>query len=1272
MEIINPILQGHILMPDVLTGIQLDPAFAADKQAMSDAYSSALGLYRTYKARLKSENGLKEDRALNSWLIPFLSELGFDPEPAAPYVDPTTQTSFAISHRHRASGLPLHLRPLLKSTDQPDLDKLGNKGRQSPHNHLQDYLNCTEHTYGLLFNGVRLRLLRDASRLSRASYVEWDLAALFEEERYDEFRLLYFLLNPARFPADTSPEALEASAIEGYHKRSLESGSRIREKLSKAIEDGMGVLANGLLGHPANEALRKEMDLNGSEAGRVLFQAMLRAIYRILFLAVVEERGLTHSPDKASEADRRLYYDYYSLARLRRMVLTAGHLVEPRKANLWSDLIEFTFGLYEGHYGEMLGLPALATGIWAPHQLGCLENTVLPNEAFVKLMRPLCAFTNDAGATVPINYGSLDVEELGSIYEGLLELSAQIEKDVHGQPRFMLEDLAKNKDKKGSSDRAKSGSHYTPESLVQPLLQHSLDHLIAEARSRPSRMEQEKALLALRILDPACGSGHILLSAGRRLARALAQVRTGQDEPGKDALRHALREVVATCLYGVDKNPMALELARVALWLETHDPGRPLSFLDHHLRHGDSLVGLVRAEELETPIPDEAYKALPGDDKAVAAAWRKQNKAASDKTRTGTATQLAFGFGDGLEAEVSTVVEEIRRLNAMPETDPEAIRKKEQAFRRFTDSRAYRHLKTLADLKVGIFFIPKVKEKNEVLYANAQYQSWVNGGRLPQALELEAADLDRHHNFLHWFLTFPDVIQRGGFDLVVGNPPFLGGLKISTNYGGAFLKYLHTAFAPTGGTADFVAYFFRRGHQVLKPDRFLSFIATNTLPQGDTRAGALDILLAEGSSINHAVRSTLWPGEAAVQVSLATVYKGTWDKPCFLNAQQVDRISAYLDTSETDDKPYVLLANEDKSFIGSYVLGKGFILEEEEARAWIAQDPRYAEVVRPYLNGDDLNSRPDQSPSRWVINFYDWPLRRYTEEEWDLLPTDERMGIVGRLENRKKIAIAPPAYTDPVAMDYPLAYERVLEEVKPERDKLGGNTTADDRRENWWRYGRHSPGLYSRIENMDRILVMPRVTKTHAPTFFGTSYVYSDAVVCITLQTWGHYTVLQSSGFEHWAWMYSSSMKGDRRFSPSDCFENFPFPEQMDTLEAIGEAYYTHRQSLMQERQIGLTKLYNAFHNPKTVGDAGLDTLRRLHRTMDEAVAAAYGWEDLDLAHDFYNVDYLPENDQMRYTLHPAARKEVLARLLKLNHARRLQEELDGLWPESKWVLRQS
>jgi hypothetical protein len=762
-------------------------------------------------------------------------------------------------------------------------------------------------------------------------------------------------------------------------------------------------------------------------------------------------------------------------------------------------------------------------------------------------------------------------------------------------------------------------------------------------------------LLNLKIADVACGSGHILLSAARRLSLEIARVQTEEEQPNPAAIRRAMKEVVRNCIYGVDKNPLAVELCKIALWLEAYNPGEPLNFLDHHIKCGDAIVGLAHRSELDNGIADEAFKTLPGDDKDIAKALREKNKK-ERMERAAKVLQLKVVFEESTENFVQEAITEYKAFSQLPEYTPEEIERKVKAYKKFMDGKGLTFLKAMADTQVAQFFIPKVKANKDYLLTDADYRLILAGYKGWQDMKVAKATAIAHkQHFFHWFLEFPEVFSEGGFDCVLGNPPFLGGQKLSGNFGNAFLESIKFQFSPIGAV-DLVTYFFRRIFTIIKPKGFQSLISTNTIAQGTAREDGLDVIVKQGGSINHAIKSTKWPGVAAVEVALVTITKQIWKGRFYLGHKEVKIITPYLDDSVTEGNPFQLKQNKGKSFQGSIVLGKGFVLEPKEAKILIAKDPRNKEVLFPYLNGDDLNNNPDQSPSRWVINFFNW--------------------------------------SEDIARTYPDCYRIIESLVKPERQRweidkdgneiVGQYALRKPLPEKWWVYGEKRPALYQAISQLDRVLVVAQVSKTLGFVFVPKDQVISMMCIVLANDTFQHFSVVMSNIHREWVHQYASALKSDIRYTSSDVYETFPFPQIYTSnnkyyLESIGETYHEHRRQLMIGIQLGLTKTYNLFHcnaittkgineqekqvvylkkhlekTPNTISFneaiQGILKLRELHVQMDEAVLEAYGWKDIQFRHDFYDVDYLPENDRIRYTIHPDARKEVLKRLLELNH----------------------
>ena len=1245
-------IQGNIVSSEILEKVRtediryqkavdfgLNPS-ASVRDEINLAWSLAVSNWNAFKSKRENlsdiDSGTPDTRRY--WMLPLLQVFGY--EITNSNAEIINGKSYAISHRATNKvGFPIHIVGVNQS-----LDKRADSGgtRLSPHALVQEYLNNNEHMYALVSNGRFIRILRDATRLSRLSYLEFDLEQIMEEGLYVEFALMYRVLHASRMPEkqDSGAECF----LEFYHQEALASGSRIRERLSVAVENSIKELANGLLQNPNNQELREKV-LNGDLAAKEYYLHTLRLVYRVLFLLVIEERKLIYPEKRDEELNRKrsIYYDFYSVQRLTKLAEKLIY-VDPRKTDLWQSLIT-TFALFEHEqYGKKLGISPLGAGIFSPNALGIISHQLIDNETLLRVLRYLVTFENEQGQRVRVNYADLDVEEFGSVYEGLLDYDPQII-DNSGEPIFGFV--------KGD-DRSSSGSHYTPEELVRPLIKHSLDYLIED---KLKEADPEKGLLSLTICDVACGSGHILLSAARRVGFELAKARSKEDQPTPSVLRVAVRDVIRHCIYGVDLNPLAVELCKVALWLEAHEPGEPLNFLDHHIKCGNAIVGLAHADELEKGIASEAFKTLPGDDKEIASSFKKRND-----LELKSSGQLTFMDQGQIDNELKDVQGDFLKFAQLPENTPEQIAKKEIAYQDLTNGKKWWRLKNLADLQVAQFFIPKTIANKEKLTTHSQYMTYLKQGT--QIFDRGASmAISQEKRFFHWFLEFPEVFQKGGFDCILGNPPFLGGKKISTFYGEAFLNYLKTIF-PEKGSADLVGYFFRRINVIIGENKFQSLIATNTICQGDTREVTLDFLI-NYNQIIFAVKSTPWPGSAGVSVSLISLFKGQQFKEVNLDKKRVTQINSYLDEGDQISKPFELNINKNKSFQGTLVLGTGFILDHSEASKIIDNDSKYFDVIYDYINGDDLNSNPDQKASRKIIFFRQW-----TE--------------------------------DFCRTKYPICFDILRERVKPQRDELISKG-KQIHTYNFWEFWDLRPYLYEAIRNKKRVLLSSRVSKYVNHSFVSTGQVFDVATNVVAKDDFLSYAFLQSTLHQEWAWKNASTLESRIRYINRDCIDTFPILDTLSNevhqnLENIGEQYHDFRKQFMENIQLGLTKTYNLFHSialttiainekdkqvqglqkhlektPNTISFneaiQGILKLRELHKSLDEAVLKAYGWQQDDakwgkaiqLRHNFYEVDYLPENDRVRYTIHPEARKEVLKRLLQLNHERYAEEVEAGL-----------
>ncbi len=1249
-------IEGAILSPDILEKLEditgqrpvdfgLEPSIKV-KEEIARAWADAQDYWRIFNRKLetlkKESPATTETR--NLWVVPLLGLLGYQLEFEAKSIELNAKL-YPISHRiTNRGGAAIHI---IGSNELAGLDRKPEKAalRMSAHAMVQEYLNLTEQLYGIVTNGRVLRLLRDSSRLVKLTYLEFDLDRIFTDGLFADFAVLYRLLHVTRLPA--SCEAPEESFIEKYHQDSLDSGARIREGLSGAVEKTILSFANGFLSNSENAALLAAIT-SGQIKPAEYYHYLLRLIYRILFLMVIEERNLVY-PQSPVAPKRDIYDTYYSLMRLRRLS-EKRYLADRRHHDHWLALMA-TFHLFEdGGPGGNLGIAPLAGDLFRADAIGPLNQCTLDNETLLHCLRSLSLYENQkTGQLIRVNYAALNVEEFGSVYEGLLEY----------EPVFLHNDNAIEFAFAKGDQRAATGSHYTPDDLVQPLIKHSLDYLIAD---RLKTSNPEAALLSLRVADISCGSGHILLAAARRIATELAIVRTGEEQPSPSAFRSAIRDVIRNCIYGIDLNPLAVELCKVALWLEAHIPGQPLNFLDHHIKCGNAIVGFAHREEMQKGVPDEAFVTMPGDDKEVVAELRKRNKA--ERIRQGK--QVSFAFTPEIDQSFSLSLKQWHEIASLPERTPSEIEEKKRRYQEFATGKDSRLLRQIASIPIAQFYIEKTYGNRSSIITDDEYSQYLSGQQSPseQATAMVQTIAERK-NFFHWFLEFPEIIVNGGFDCILGNPPFLGGQKLSGTYGLAQLEYLKHAYAPIGAV-DLVTYFFRRIFTLIKDKGFQSLISTNTIAQGSAREGGLDVIVAKGGAINHAVRSMKWPGIAAVEVALVTITKQSWKGKFILFGKEVSFITPYLDDASTLGNPYPLRQNEDKSFIGSYVLGKGFILEPHEAQALIRKNPKNRNVLFPYLNGDDINSNLEQSPSRWVINFFDWSEEKCSNE-------------------------------------YPECFDIVSRLVKPERYKQNRET----RKKKWWLYAEKAPKLYRKIASMPKVMVQTQVSKINALVFISGEIVFDQKVIVFSFSESKYIALLQGTFHSEWSWKYGATRGISLTYTPSTVFEQYPFPQnltksQEEQLERLGESYHEHRKQLMLAIHLGLTKTYNLFHAQplrpitpeeeqpddkalqkrlgkdaahlrkhlaKTPGTitfneavSAIQKLRNLHHQMDNAVLEAYGWSDINLRHDFYEVEYLPENDRIRYTIHSDARREILKRLLELNHEIHKREVAAGLW----------
>lgn len=760
-----------------------------------------------------------------------------------------------------------------------------------------------------------------------------------------------------------------------------------------------------------------------------------------------------------------------------------------------------------------------------------------------------------------------------------------------------------------SDERRRSGSHYTPREMTEPIVRKALAPVLERLRGEDGKPPPPGQLLELKVCDPAMGSGAFLVEACRHLGDALVEawhVYGGRPEigPDEDEVIVARRLVAQRCLYGVDRNPVAVDLAKVSLWLATLSKDQPLTFLDHALRHGDALVGLSRRQiEWFHWDPD---------------ALGKQSSFGAMKVRRKLqeATELRRQIRD---ADHSVSDWELRELWEQAEA-------------------ALDELRLSGDLLVAAFFSGEkksIREEKRLEFAGA-----IVGGEAERYREwlMEQRAGERPLVPFHWEIEFPEVFDREnpGFDVFVGNPPFAGKNAVAAANREGYLDWLKLIHEGAHGNSDIVAHFFRRAFSLLRHGGTFGLIATNTIAQGDTRATGLRWICTNGGTIFAARRRVRWPGEASVVVSVVHVMKGEFKGIRELDGRKAEAITAFLFHRGGHEDPARLAENTGKSFQGSIILGMGFTFDDTDTRGvasslaemekLIKKDPRNAERIFPYIGGEEVNNSPTQAHHRFVINFFDM-----TEEQ---------------------------------AREWPDLWSIVERRVKPERVRQRRKAL----RERWWQYEKRRPGLYRAVEGLERVLVVAQTSSTLAFAFQPNGRVWGHTLIVFPESSTAFFAILQSRVHRVWVEMFAARMKDDLRYIPSDCFDTFPFPRGWEVnadLEEIGRMYYDFRAGLMVRKNEGLTATYNRFHDPDE-DDTDVLRLRELHAEMDRIVLDAYGWTDIPTEYEFlldYEIDGEAQHNrrkpwQLRWP--DDIRDEVLARLMELNTQRAAEEQLSG------------
>ena len=818
-------IYGHLLSDDILHNIERDNTLIGNRDqdfgmdisvssAIDYVWSSLRNDWNFYKERAGNERLVNKDpygtRRARDLMERLLQSLGYKLDRQVANIE-VAGTGYDISYTCTDLGnMPFVIIGENISTDGSinTLDKCsldyrakGNMRKKSAHATMLEYLNATENVYGIISNGQLLRIIRNSGQLVKLTYIEFDLRRMLEEDKYTEFCLMFRLLHASRFR--TSGD--EPCVLERWFNMSIESGNRIRNGLSRAVQTTMETIGNAVLTSKGegNDALRRAFADGTMDAAR-LNKELIHFIYRLLFLFIIEERGLVYQiPDSVDAPDYKqqcqwqdIYKKYYAASRLRRLS-ELSYLKQRQYSDLWQGLMD-TFHLFEPDtFGEKLGIKPLGGVLFGTETLHWLKQCQVSNRDLLAAFAALNEFTDERQQRVKINYSSLDVEEFGSVYEGILEMRPFVQPglaETDWQFGFV-----------GGLDRQSTSSYYTRPDLVQNLIKTTLEPVIKEKMANCATTEEKvKALLNMKVCDAASGSGHIVLAMARTIAWYVCTLRTGEDNPASLDYRQALREVIQKCVYAVDYNPDAVELCKVVLWIEGYCAGKPLSFLDHHIRCGNSVVGVTDLDTLLAGVPKEAFSAVDKDTKKKIIDLNKAALQDVSLVQSGHSQGLNVSLFtqdftiQSIDSEQVGLAGKVREINALPENSLlEQLTKQRrweelmqsprvECLRRACDVYTYAYYKQFKaeDLDSHVDASGTFTAFNEP-YTRTVYQALqeikylddndgiVDAQRLPDSFRAEVAIAAKQHSFFHWCVEFPEVFAYdGGFDVMCGNPPW--------------------------------------------------------------------------------------------------------------------------------------------------------------------------------------------------------------------------------------------------------------------------------------------------------------------------------------------------------------------------------------------------------------------------------------------------------------------------------------------------------------------
>lgn len=1262
----------------------------------------------------------------------------------------------------RKVKLPILTYPRNQKLDAP---VAGSSWPASPHSRMQLLLQNTGLQAGFVTNGAQWSLVH-VRKGEPTGYATWQTMLLTEEK-------LLLQAFKGMLGVEATLGAPEGKSLFDLLDKSAQDQEEVTKELGRQVRQAVEVFINAVdrLDQDSGRKL-----LEGIEPKEV-YNGALTVMMRLIFLLCAEERGLMD--------DRELYVQNYSVGALNdqlREIASGDEQVLEHRHDAWKRLLATFRLVHGGCIHENLNLPAYGGSLFDPAKYPFLEQCHIDNRVSLHLLDALefleIKVPGGGRERRRLSFRALGVEQIGHVYEGLLDHTAVRAKEaVVGltgreteEAEIALSALEANKDQiakffkeqkikisgnpevllqqgpnvlkvaklrvvcgtddelyervlpflniiredslehlqvypRGSiyvaagSDRRSSGTHYTPVSLTEEVVQYALEPQVyvgpAEGLPRSDwKLKSAKEIVDLKVCDMAMGSGAFLVQACRYLSERLVEAwaiaaeqaqrpigfsaeghfftkRIDGDHHAKipgtlietplgniaigelsaeliadnpeERLSQAQRIIADRCLYGVDINPMAVEMAKLSLWLITLRKDRPFTFLDHALRHGDSLLG-VTERQLEMFSMD-----ISGQSEALILPW------------------------------VLEYVEKVRSLRQqiarIPSHDPEAIRRKQRLFDQVRELE--KPLKFAADALVAC----ELSEGNarDKAARRAVIQSTLMEVPAGDRLRLTYKELLGRPTF-HWELEFPDVFSIGGFDALIGNPPFLGGKRMSRSLGADYRNFItiHIGENVRGESIDLCAYFVAKASKVAARTGHLGLITTNSITEGDTRKVAIEIPTSQGFSVHRAVKSVPWPGEATLEISKIWLSGRSWAGERTLNGQLVKTISPRLEDDEGGDAPFRLASNEGLGYAGSAFIGIGFVMESEQAKSIIEGDVKYAKCIFPLVNGEDMNSSFDQRPTRWIVSFDNWPLGRVGQRlpicgrpieevvlggakapKADALPSVTDSWLSADAQARKawlSTGVVPRDYPSPVACDFPAALTKVELDVWPDRRALGtkNDVSAQGYAKWWWLHGRRAAELYASMLELTRVLARSIVSQHHNLAWMPTNVVFSNAVAVIVSDADAMYAVLQSSIHIAFLELNASKMRTDIRYTPSDCLLTFPLPPLTTQLQLTGERLFAAKASAMRSRNVGLTTLSKLVNSPVETGDC--DGIRALQILNDIENLNAYGWNDIELGHGFHET---PQGT--RFTISPEARKEVLRRLLKLNHERYAAEVAAGL-----------